>query len=266
MVAIFSLLVTLVLSLLVTRIGSMALMLTGLSSEAAKFQARSAYCGVGYTTREAELVINHPVRRRIIYTLMLLGNIGLATVTASTIASLLQANTEPDVTRQLFRLGILVVGLLMLWVVANSRWLERQHNKIISWALRKFTKLEVRDYVSILSLQDGFSVFELKVSKGDWLVGKSLRELKLTNEGILILGIRRDDGTFIGTPKADSKTADQDVLVLYGPTDRISELDKRKAGNRGDKAHREAMKVHELEKQHQMEFDPIEHPHENSVT
>ena len=180
MIAIFSLLVTLVLSLLVTRIGAMALMLTGLSSESAKFQARSAYCGVGFTSEETELIMSHPVRRRIIYTLMLLGNIGLATVTASTIASILQANVAQD-TRVLFgKMGILVAGLILLWLLSTSRWVERQHNRVISWALRNFTRLDVRDYIAILNLQDGYSVFEIGLTPRDWLTDRSLRELKLS--------------------------------------------------------------------------------------
>lgn len=54
MAAIMSLLIALTLSLLVTRIAAMALMLTGMSREAARFQARSAFTGVGFTTQEAE--------------------------------------------------------------------------------------------------------------------------------------------------------------------------------------------------------------------
>lgn len=42
MIAIASLLIVLTLSMLVTRVAAMALMLTGMSSESAKFQARSA--------------------------------------------------------------------------------------------------------------------------------------------------------------------------------------------------------------------------------
>lgn len=52
MFAIASLLVVLVLSLLVTRIATVALTHTGLSREVARFQARSAFSGVGFTTSE----------------------------------------------------------------------------------------------------------------------------------------------------------------------------------------------------------------------
>ncbi len=255
MIAIFSLLITLVLSLLVTRFGAMALMLTGLSNEASKFQARSAFCGVGYTSDETESIMSHPVRRRIVYWLMLAGNIGLATFTASTIASLLLASGSRS-NEIAFRMGILAAGVVTLWIFSRSRIVERQLNRAISWALRRFARLEVRDYISILNLQKGYSVFELHLCKKDWLAEKSLRELRLTREGILILGIRRKNGEFLGAPKAETKTAKDDILVLYGPIDRLTELDRREAGRRGDKAHLQAVRAHEIEKEQQDEIDP----------
>ena len=57
MAAIASLLIVLTMSLLVTRIAAMALMLTGMSREAARVQARSSFTGVGYTTREAKEIV-----------------------------------------------------------------------------------------------------------------------------------------------------------------------------------------------------------------
>ena len=62
MLAVVSLLLIITLSLLMTRIASVALVHTGLSREVARFQARSAFSGVGFTTSEAESVVAHPVR------------------------------------------------------------------------------------------------------------------------------------------------------------------------------------------------------------
>ena len=66
MIAIGSLLLVVAISLLVTRVATVMLTATGLSREVARFQARSAFTGAGYTTTESESVVNHPVRRRIV--------------------------------------------------------------------------------------------------------------------------------------------------------------------------------------------------------
>ena len=66
MTAIFSLLVVLTISFLITRLGTAALTLTGVSHELARLQAVSAFTGVGFTTTESELIVEHSVRRRIL--------------------------------------------------------------------------------------------------------------------------------------------------------------------------------------------------------
>ncbi len=89
--AIVSLLVVILLSLLVTRVATIALTLTGLSEEVARFQARSAFTGCGFSTRESEQVVNHPVRRRIMLMLMLLGNAGIVTAVSSLVLAFVSA-------------------------------------------------------------------------------------------------------------------------------------------------------------------------------
>ena len=54
MIPILTVPVTLVLALVVTHTASVALILTGLSRDVARFQARSAFTGFGHTTPESE--------------------------------------------------------------------------------------------------------------------------------------------------------------------------------------------------------------------
>lgn len=77
MAGIISVILILVVSILITRIATVALTHTGLSKKSSKFQARSAFTGVGFTTNESEKVVNHPVRRKILLILMILGNAGI---------------------------------------------------------------------------------------------------------------------------------------------------------------------------------------------
>jgi len=234
---ILSLLVVLALSLIIIRVATMALMLTGLSRESARFQAHSAFTGVGFTTKEAESIVEHPVRRHIVMALMLLGNVGIATAIATLMVTLMSAERSEN-----WRLGLVVlsVGLLALWLLATSRWIERQLNRPIAYALRRFSHLDVRDYVSLLELANGFRVTELEVEPYDWMAGKTLVQLGLAREGVLVLGIRRRDGNYIGAPSGDSKISDYDTLVIYGPSHRLEELDCRCAGPAGDQAHQAA--------------------------
>ena len=230
----------------------MALMLTGMSRDAARFQARSAFTGVGYTTAEAEDVASHPIRRQIVMILMLLGNLGVGAVVATLMLSFMQT-TQSEYWW--LRLIFLAGGLLTLWLAAMNRKLERHLNRFISWVLRRWGRLEVRDFIAILQLQDGYAVSELAVGPKDWLAEKSLVDLRLPNEGVLVLGIRRSQGAFLGTPTADMVIHAGDTLILYGTVDRIEELDRRRSGPRGDEAHKEAVDVHSEDLEGQVELD-----------
>ena len=245
-------LLALTLSLIVIRVGTMALMLTGLSREAARFQSHSAFTGVGFTTEESESIVNHPVRRHLTMGLMMLGNIGIATVIATLTATLLSERTSE---RWGLSLALLASGVLLLWALAKSIWVERQLNRPIAWALKQFTRLDVRDYVSLLKLASGFAVYELRVDQGDWLAGKTLVQLGLAREGVLVLAIQRLGGNYIGAPAGDSQVHAGDTLVIYGPLSRIEELDTRCAGPEGDDAHAKALKQYDdyLSEVHQEE-------------
>ena len=61
----FPSLLAILVSFLFVRAASIALMMTGLEKHKARFQAISAFSGTGFTTKEAELIVNHPVRRKI---------------------------------------------------------------------------------------------------------------------------------------------------------------------------------------------------------
>ena len=69
MIALAGVMIIVLISLIVTRIATVALIQTGLSRETARFQARSALTGTGFTTTESETIVNHPVRRRLVLTL-----------------------------------------------------------------------------------------------------------------------------------------------------------------------------------------------------
>jgi hypothetical protein len=89
--ALISLIVIIALSMLVVRVGTVALTMTGLSWETASMQALSAYSGAEFTTEEAEETVAYPARRRVIKNLMRLGNVGLVT----SVTSLVLSFTEP---------------------------------------------------------------------------------------------------------------------------------------------------------------------------
>jgi hypothetical protein len=241
MIPVISLLVILSLSLLITRIAATALVHTGISKQMARFQARSAFTGVGFTTSEAEQVVNHPLRRRIIMLLMLLGNAGIVT----SMTSLMLTFLEPSETNMLVRVAFLVGGVVVLWIAASSKWLEHKLHDIITAALARFTKLDIHDYQSLLHVSGDYGVAELRVDEKDWIANKTLAESKLPNEGVIVLGITKPDGSYVGAPMADTEIEAGDVLIVYGQDFKVKNLDIRRRGWEGDYAHNISAASHE---------------------
>ncbi len=131
MSAIIAFVIVLTLSLLVTRLATAALMLTGVSHQLARLQSLSALTGVGFTTSESESIVNHAVRRRILILIMLIGNAGVVTEGSTLVLSFVGVTTRAE---GLIRAAWLVGGLLALWMVARSKWIERHMLQVMGWA------------------------------------------------------------------------------------------------------------------------------------
>jgi hypothetical protein len=248
---IVTVLIVIVLSMLVGRVATIALTLTGMSREAARFQARSAMTGAGYTTAESEAVVNHPLRRRIVMTLMLIGSAGIVTVLASVMLTMVRAGSAEGGNTTLTLLA-LFGGTLGLLLLVKLRPVDRAVSRVIRLGLRRFTDLDVRDYAALLEIHGGFAVSELRVDDRDWMADHTLGELRLNDEGVIVLGVQRDDGRYVGAPNGATRIQPGDVLVLYGHGDRIAELDVRERGPAGEVDHLRASWEHasELDEDH----------------
>jgi len=245
MAAIASVLIIILVSLLIARVATVALTLTGLSAEVARFQARSALSGTGFTTSEAESVVGHPVRRRIVMMLMLIGGAGLVTV----LATLMISFSGADRGQALHRVLILLVGLTALWLVARSDAANRRLSWLIAKVLHRWTDLDARDYGALLHLSERYAVGEIAVREGDWLAERTLDELELREEGVVVLGLTLADGAWVGSPTVDAHIRAGDRVLVYGPSGQLRELDRRPGGAEGQREHEAAVEAHRAEEE-----------------
>ncbi|MFT5058016.1 MAG: Trk K+ transport system NAD-binding subunit, partial [Planctomycetota bacterium] len=77
--------------------------------------------------------------------------------------------------------------------------------------------------------------------------GKSLRSSRLRQEGLNLLGIRRADGSYEGTPKPESMLHAGDSILVYGQLASIENVTHRREGNLGDIDHEYAIAAQERE-------------------
>ncbi len=213
MIALFGLFTIIVLSILVVRIGATALELTGLSAEIASFQAQSAFSGVGFTTSESEMIVTHPVRRRIVRILILLGSAGVTTSMAALVLTFM-GETGKDVA---VRGAELAAGVLVILLMSRLRLVNVLMKRMIMRALRRWTKLHIYDYEQLLGLGHGYAISRIRIHAKSPFCDKRLSEIK-PEEGILVLAIyRREAGreTHLGAPHGDTVIRAGDALVCY---------------------------------------------------
>ena len=235
MIALISLFMILILSLTVIRIGAISLELTGVAPEVASFQAQSAFSGAGFTTTESETIVNHPVRRKIIRRLILVGSAGITSVMATVILTFAQFDMENIGYRSI----LLCSGLLIVYFIARSKLLYKVLKGVIVRALSMNKSLVLHDYYEILGVAKGYSVSRITMKPDGWAVGSQIKDLNLNGEGTLILSIHRQvDGedTFL-IPQGETEILSGDELTVYGRCASGQCFASRPKGPEGDARH-----------------------------
>jgi len=250
MVPILTLIFVIALSMFVTKAATIALMHTGMSRVRARFQARSAFSGAGFTTNESEVVVKHPVRRKIIMVLILLGNAGVVTAISSLILGFVGPAEGFAHQRNIY---LLIFGIALLYFAAKSNRLDRFLERTINKMLEDFTDIRPKSFSKLLTVMEDYEVTEVSASENAWLKGSKLADLKLPAEGLLVLGIIRDDNTYIGVPRGKYEIEETDRLVVYGKSDRVADLSKRRDKLSGRAEHRESVEEHQEELEEQDE-------------
>jgi len=204
------LLLAILVSIIIVRIGGFALQLTGIEPDVARFQALSAFTGTGFTTREAERVVGHRARRRIVTILIILGNAGLVTVIATLVASFTQVR---DYAWFFIRLAIIIggtFGLYQLIIISKvGQWIvESLGRPIMKRVLREAPPVE-----ELLRVGKDWAITLVAVKKGSKNIGLSVNDIAAEGD-MEVLGIDRTD-VHLNRPDRGERIREGDRLLVY---------------------------------------------------
>ncbi len=225
MFAIASLLAVVAVSLVITRVATVILVASGMSRESARFQARSAFTGAGFTTTESEDVVAHPLRRRVVMTLMLLGNAGIVAAASGLILGFRGGASGNEALRVL----ALVAGLLAIVSLSRNRHVDRRLTAGISRLLHEHTDLPGQNSAHLLELPEDRVVAELAVREGDRLAGRTLADLRLRQHGATVLGVQPPGAPYRDDISGATTVTPGDTLILYTDRTVLRDLDARPA-------------------------------------
>jgi len=218
-VAVALLLLAIAISFVVVRIGAVALELTGVPWDHAKFQALSAFTNCGFTTRESEEVTRHPLRRRIATVLIVLGNAGLVTTVATFASSL----SQPRSVQIMGNLAVIVIGIVAIAWLSQLNVVRRTvHDQAQEWLARRYP-VESWAADDLLRLGKGFILTRFPLPPDSPAVSHTLRQLRLKQNGVQLLAVERA-GAFHAVPRGDFALRAGDDLIVYGGQDEVERL------------------------------------------
>lgn len=222
MYAVATFLVVAVLSMAFTRLAAGALIATGLPPDVASFQARSAFSGAGFTTTEAENVVNHPARRQIIGTTMFVGNLGTPTLVVTVLVGFLAPGPGNTAERTMVTVSGLILIIMLVANAPAQRALARvgQHQ-----ARKRLIPALDQEVNELYVVGDDFVVGSVRVNNDPGPVVRSLRGIDEALPNVSVLGVRHRDGYF-GRPPVDVELEAGDAIIVYGRRSELEEIEK----------------------------------------
>lgn len=204
---------------LIIEIFSIMLKITGLELSKARFQIISILTHTGITTRESELIVQHPVRRRIASILMIVSYLAQATL-ITLLFDMIYRNGN-----NLFVVFIVLSGFLIfiIAVTRNKFILEKFESIAEKILIKRIKSIKGSRIDTILNLSPEFSVFEILIDEKSQICNKTLRETKLKENYIQVLKIDRGS-EILDFPKADTQVLIGDRMIVYGKIESITKF------------------------------------------
>lgn len=198
---------------------SIVFKITGLDLHKARFQVISILTHTGFTTRESELIAQHPLRRKLASALMLISYIAQASL-ISLIFKMVTQNTRD----LLYVAAFLIVFTVVFLIITRNKYISGKFNKIVEkFIARRIMKQTQKPIGEVLKLSPGYAVYEFLVNPESFLANITLADAKLNDIFVHVLKVDRGSST-VDFPQADFLIQPGDVLIIYGKVKSIKEL------------------------------------------
>jgi hypothetical protein len=204
-------LVFLVIWLLTLWFGSIALQKTGMQRYKANFQALSALTGSGFTTGEAEAVVNNRARRHIISWMMFIGNAGALLLLIAIILYVKAAIVTPSIAEVIIILSI-VLSLILFFRLGA---VDKLSDMIVGRSGAESSAAAKINHVEILHQIGDHAVALIAVGGNTSQSGSTLKCAAVSGGDLTILSIERGN-TIIQLPALETTVQPGDQLLCYG--------------------------------------------------
>ena len=205
---------------MIVEIVSILLKSTGMDMYKARFQTISILTHTGFTTRESELITQHPFRRKIASFLMVVSYLSQITLISVLINALMQN------TNKLLIIGaILIVILIFFFSLTRTKFLSSRIDRFVERIIEKriFRSTKKNPMSQVMKTSTDFGIFEIIIDEDGGLNGKTLSESGLKKSFIQVLKVDKGNET-INFPEPNYLIGVGDKLVVYGKIKSIREI------------------------------------------
>lgn len=208
-------LLSVILFLILIEILTVLFKLTGLSDEKARFQVISLITSAGFTTRESELITQHPTRRKLAQNVMILGYIGFVTGISFLVDIFKNSISATNI-------AILLSFFIILLLLLKNKKLILLFDTLIEHILLKkaFRQKSPHKMYKLINRAKGYGIFNITIDDDSSLNGVCLKDSNLKPHNIIILNIDKGN-QFIGFPKRDYILENGDNILLYGKFEEV---------------------------------------------
>ena len=207
-------LVFLILFIIIINLFAILFRLTGIPMDKAKFQVISLITSTGFTTKESEIITQHPIRRRIASWLMIFSYLS----TAILISFILRIITTKITDAKSLTIVVgCILGSILLTLFLLRVSIPEKIEHLIERIILKSERWENMHQNSLTNIlqKKGYGIYEIYIGKNNFLVGKSIIESGLKSLEIQILNIDKGD-ELMNFPSPQYVFQVTDRITVYG--------------------------------------------------
>ncbi|MBS4195396.1 hypothetical protein [Lederbergia citri] len=200
---------------LVVEISATFFVFTGLDKHIARYQAISMLTNTGFTTDEAKLILDHPIRRKLSSFLILFGAFSLAVI-----ISILSAYLANDV--HVLQISIVMVSTAIFFILLKTKFVRAFLEKRLHEELENTYELDELPLNEVLYLNKDEGLIDIPFHTASSYLDENYSTLLSDNENIRILFVKRGTNN-IRYHIEKEKIKSGDLLYIYGNKKLINE-------------------------------------------
>lgn len=214
MILILTFLAFLTLFIIIINIFAILFRLTGVPMHKAKFQVISLLTSTGFTTKESEIITQHPLRRKIASWLMIFSYLSTAILISFILGIITNGITN---AKSLSIAGGFIIGFAIIVLLIMRSSIPEKIELFIERIILKSKRWHSMHEDSLINIfqKKGYGICEIYIGKTNYLVGKNIMESGLKDLEIQVLSIDRGD-KLVNFPSPNYIFEVTDKITVYG--------------------------------------------------